>query len=85
MIRRKNTISVYFVQTDTKEYIVTLEKLKNDTNGNPRFKAVLISLDSRTSDDYYNVVYTFTGHYCSEMQEARYIVNYHCNNFNKRC
>ena len=76
MIKRQNQIDAFSVSTDTRDYIVTLERLNNDRNGNPRYKAVIIfTEDGATS--YYNAVYTFTGHYRGERSEAEYIVKYY--------
>ena len=74
MTKRLNQISCFKIEKNGKEHIVTLEKLKNDINGNPRYKAVIIFLGSG-DNNFYNAVYTFTGHYCGENDEAEYIVN----------
>jgi len=79
MTRRKNNVSSYKITGVNGEYIVTLEGLKNDYNGNPRYKATLICLGSGT-DCFYSPVYTFTGHFCGELGECENIVKYHENN-----
>ncbi len=58
-------------------YLVTLERLKNDYYGNPRFEATIINTD--IDNEYYigSFVYRFSGHHNSEYDEAKYIVNYH--------
>ena len=76
MIKRQNQIDAFSVSTETRDYIVTLERLNNDRNGNPRYKAVIIfTEDGATS--FYNAVYTFTGHYYGERKEAEYIVKHY--------
>ena len=76
MIKRQNQIDAFSVSTETRNYIVTLERLNNDRNGNPRYKAVIIFIEENTTN-YFNAVYTFTGHYCGERSEAEYIVKYY--------
>ena len=75
MTTRKNMIDAFKIDN----YIVTLESLKNTYSGNPRFKAVIIKVEDGTTN-FYNAVYTFTGHYMSRAQEAAWIVDYHKNN-----
>lgn len=68
---RRNTMeSAYEVITEKGKYLVVLEGLKNDVNGNRRFKARIINLDHIT----YAVVYTFKGHYLGEKGECEWIV-----------
>ena len=54
MIKRLNQIDAFSVSTKTRDYIVTLERLTNDRNGNPQYKAVIIFTKDATS--YYNAV-----------------------------
>lgn len=73
MTRRLNMINAFSITTDRRNYIVTLERLKNTINGAPRFKAVIIFTEPE-APSFYNAVYTFTGHYRSDYQEAAEIV-----------
>lgn len=74
MTKRHDQINIYNITTERRNYIVTLERLNNDRNGNARYKAVIIFPDE-TAKDLYNAVYTFTGHYCGEYGEAAHIVS----------
>lgn len=77
MTKRQNQINVFRINTEKQEYIVTLERLKNDANGNGRYKAVICFIESAPIKNFYNAVYTFTGHYLSSYDEARCIVEYY--------
>ena len=76
MIKRQYQIDVFKISTEKREYVVTLEHLKNDINGNPRYKAVII-FPEQNEKSYYNAVYTFTGHYLNGFGEAKWIVEYY--------
>lgn len=76
MTKRQYQINAFSVTTNTRHYIVTLERLNNDRNGNPRYKAVIIFPEENTKS-FFNAVYTFTGHYCGEYGEAEHIVKYY--------
>ena len=73
-MKRTTNESVYEVETSKGNYIVCLEGLKNDMNGNRRYKARVINLKSLYM---YAAVYTFTGHCCGEQGECEWIVNQH--------
>ena len=77
MTKRQNPIDVFRVNIEEHEYIVTLERLKNDANGNGTYKAVICFIDPVPVRKFYNAVYTFTGHYLSSYDEARWIVEYY--------
>ena len=77
MTKRQNQIDVFRVDIEEHEYIVTLERLKNDANGNAKYKAVICFIDPAPARSFYNAVYTFTGHYLSRYDEARWIVEYY--------
>lgn len=72
MTRRLNAIDAYSIDG----YIITLERLNNTYSGNPRFKAVIIKPEEGTKA-FYNAVYTFSGHYLSNIDEAREILRQH--------
>ncbi len=76
MTKRQYQIDAFQIKTDRGNHIVTLEHLKNDRNGNPQYKAVIIFIEKNT-DFYYNAVYTFSGHYLCGYGEAQWIVNYY--------
>lgn len=76
MTKRQYQIDVFQISTEKRNYIVTLERLKNDVNGNGRYKAVII-FPEQNEKSFYNAVYTFTGHYLNSFGEAERIVNYY--------
>lgn len=74
---RKNQEDVYIIKGFRNMYVVTLERRKNDINGNPRYHAVVAVLEAVEDGAYcYNAVYDFTGHYYNAEGEARWIVAY---------
>lgn len=77
MTKKLNQINAFTVTTSRRNYIVTIERLKNDKNGNSRYKAAIVFLEEEEKKYYYTAVYSFTGHYCSDYGEAQYIVNYY--------
>ena len=79
MTKRLNNVSVYRITTNNSNYIVQLERLKNTYAGTPRFKATITNMNTFTDNFNYSPVYTFTGHYIEECEEAKHIVNYHEN------
>nr|DAH66880.1 MAG TPA: hypothetical protein [Caudoviricetes sp.] len=75
---RKYQENVYIVKGFRNTYIVTLERRKNDVNGNPKYHAVVAVLDEVKDGEYcYNAVYDFTGHYLNAEGESRWIVAYY--------
>lgn len=76
MIKRQYQIDAFQISTEKRNYVVTLEHLKNDTNGTPRYKAVII-FPEQNEKSFYNAVYTFTGHYLNAFGEAKRIVEYY--------
>lgn len=74
MTRRMDNAAVYRVTTDFAHWLVELKRLKNTYDGASRYEATLINLDH--CDTYVGgFVYRFTGHYCGDLDEARWIVN----------
>ena len=76
MVKRQYQIDAFQISTEKRNYIVTLEHLKNDTNGTPRYKAVII-FPEQNENSFYNAVYTFSGHYLGRFAEAKWIVEYY--------
>lgn len=80
-MRRLTNPSTYEVITDRARYAVTLEGMKNDANGNRRYKANIITLhyfgEEPATGTFYTVCYTFTGHYMNEAGEAAEAVRQH--------
>ena len=76
MVKRQYQIDAFRISTEKRNYIVTLEHLKNDTNGTPRYKAVII-FPEQNENSFYNAVYTFSGHYLGRFGEAKWIVEYY--------
>jgi hypothetical protein len=76
MTKRLDNLSTYKVDGELGSYLVTLEHLKNDRNGNGRFKANIITIpNSGTNSNYYFTrVYTFTTHYYGDLGEAEWVV-----------
>ena len=72
-MKRLNQIDAERVATKNGDYIVTVERLKNDINGNPRYKTVIICLNSGDSN-FYNIVYTLT-QYGNARQIAEHVIN----------
>lgn len=67
--------SAHRISTSKAEYIVMLEGLKNDRNGNRRYKATIATIPTSFEHSSALVrVYTFTGHAQSETLEALWIV-----------
>ena len=75
---RKYNENVYIIKGFRNTYVVTLERLKNNIYGNPRFHAVVAALDEVKDGAYcFNAVYDFAGHYLDAEGEARWIVEYY--------
>lgn len=74
MTKRLDNLSTYKVDGELGSYLVTLEHLKNDRNGNGRYKANIITLSNSIFDYYCTRVYTFTTHYYGDLGEAEWIV-----------
>ena len=75
---RKYQENVFVIKGFRNTYIVTLERRKNDANGNPRYHAIVAVLEVAKDGKYcYNAVYDFTGHYLNAEGEARWIVAYY--------
>lgn len=80
MIRRFDNLTVYTIKGARNGYQVILDRLNNDRNGNPRYKAIIIpDADEPRNDGNQNIgiVYHFSGHYYGNTEEARFIVEYH--------
>ena len=75
MTKQKSGVSTYRAEGKKGAYIVTLERLNNDYNGNPRFKAILTRADFDKC--YYSKVYTFTGHFCGDDGEVDFIISHY--------
>lgn len=53
MTKRHYQIDAFKISTERNNYVVTLEHLKNDRNGNPKYKAVIVFIEENTQF-YYN-------------------------------
>lgn len=71
-IMREDNRSTYIIRTALGNYAVTLWRLKNDINGNPRWEANVMVMNG--NDYWFTAVYRFAGHYYNEQDEARWIV-----------
>lgn len=78
-MRRKNNRNSYRITTPRANYAVTLDRIRNDASGNPRFEANILVLnvfgEEMDSTFIYTPVFTFSGHYSGDEEEARWIVN----------
>lgn len=87
-MRRLDNLSAYILTTDRGEYCVTMQRIKNNRDGNPRFKAYITTIKLKTgvylSNTRNTVVYTFTGHYMSEEGEAKWILERYEESVNRR-
>lgn len=81
MIRRFDNPTTYKIETERAFYSVTLERQKNNANGNPRYKAIIIVLqvkgEPEPQNGFYTVCFSFSGHYQSEKNECEFIVNHY--------
>lgn len=76
MTKRLTNSTAYLVKSKH-TYAVTLTRIKNSINGNPRYQADIIVIDFLTNIKISCVAhYTFTGHYMSEQKEAEWIIDY---------
>ena len=78
-ILQHNTQTSYIIDN----YIIIIERAKNDINGNPRFKAILTKLEDvkkRGTGAAYS--YTFGAYYCNEREACLYILTYHKTKYN---
>jgi hypothetical protein len=71
---RSKSLNTFQINTTSGNYLVTLERIKNTTSGNPRFEATIIDLNSYCFATY---KYTFQGHFMSENDEAQWIAERH--------
>ena len=72
--KREETKSIFDYYMDDKRYLMVLERLKNTYYGNPKFKVIIINLETGE-----NATYRFQGHYYSEYKESVWILFYHLN------
>ena len=80
MTRQLATQSTHLVTTTHGCYIVILQGIKNDANGNRRYKAYVVDqMHLATERKAAAHVYTFTGGYRGEEDAAESIVYHHIN------
>ena len=86
-MKRLENLATYKIETTRATYFVTMIHLRNTNAGAPRFQANIITAALKNGpvneNYYYTVSYTFKGHYYNELDEARYIVEYHENEIKK--
>lgn len=81
MLKRLNQLSCYTVRTERGLYLVSLKRIKNDINGNPRYEGLVHSLEvwgvSNVVEKSFihSGYYRFTGHYLGEYGECEWLVN----------
>lgn len=76
MIRQRDTRSTYVIRLNH-VYYVTLQRLENNYNGNPRYEATIINTDAAIDNYILSRVYRFTGHFLGDNNEAEWIAKYH--------
>ena len=67
-------VSTFQVDGETGNYLVSLEQIKNNAYGNPRFKATIVDLNNWNLCGWQ---YEFVGHYYGYNGEAEWIVSHH--------
>lgn len=80
MIRQKDNEAIYKVTSDTTgvKYYVELMRLQNNYYGNPRFEAHILNTELiEKLNSTCACVYRFTGHFCGDYEECKFIVAYH--------
>lgn len=78
MIKRKDNLITYILSKDDKDYQIILRHLRNTPAGCPRYEAFITEPYHHSSSCLLlTYVYTFTGHYLSERDEASMILDYH--------
>lgn len=80
MVRQRDNTGVYKVTSTFtgKQYYVELIRLQNNYYGNPRFEAHIISIERIEKYGYCGAWnYRFTGHYLDDIDECKFIVEYH--------
>ena len=83
MTRRLYNTEIYKVENEVGIFGVALERIKNNINGGPRYKATIFRLADYNGYNWIAYNYTFTGHYCGDRKEAEWILNYHLKQLNK--
>ena len=76
--RIESNAYVYTISTDRHNYVVTLEGMKNDINGNRRYKATIAKLEPQAAAVValpFVAVYTFTSRGEGTKKDAEFIVN----------
>lgn len=82
-MRRYDNLSTYVIDTNHGKYAVTMERIKNTPDGGPRFKALITNIAPNESDTISpfvarnTYVYTFKGHYMSDEEEAKWVLERH--------
>lgn len=78
-MKRMTNRTAYEVTTARAKYLVTMEHLKNDTYGNPRYEFTVTPVEFLNGEKFYNeyrftAVYRAKGHYCGDYEECKWIV-----------
>lgn len=83
MTKRFDNKNTYLVERDGRKYAVTLSRVNNDVNGNPRFEALITDIEALASGYSTTYTYRFGGHYMGNEDEAAWIVDCHLDTFAK--
>lgn len=74
MLKRLDNKESYRIEGEKGVYIVTLERLKNDVNGNSRFHAEVTDISNFELPYLKTRCFNFSGHFSEWKEEAVYIV-----------
>lgn len=86
-MKKLDSASTFEIKDNTeRKWLVILEHLKNTKMGCLKFKATLILQNETFSNtSIYNAVYQFKGHYLNDYDEAKWILDYHIKETEKKC
>lgn len=77
MIKRLLNTDTFKFETTAGSVFVNIERLNNGVNGNPRYKASVMTMFDDFNPGYlFTRVYRFDGHYLDLKSEARFILQH---------
>lgn len=83
MTKKINPTTAYAFTRDDKEFVVILDRLKNNRNGVARYEATIVPMGKITGFGHMCARYRFTGHLDTECNEAATILERHLENEKK--
>lgn len=77
-MKKLNVQTAYQFNVETGRFLVTLERITNDRNGNPRYRAVIVNLGD-ASDGTNTTAYAYSGQgsYAGEKETASRFLEHH--------